>query len=112
RLHDANDALVEETQQRMKAQQAELLATQKLRLHVDRTPLAVLEWDRAQRITAWNPAAELIFGFKAPEAVGKNVAALLASEAERPAIAAMCAELMQSADGGKLTLTNITRSGR
>ena len=112
KLVDANDALAEETQERVKAQQAEMLATQKLRLHIERTPLAVLEWDRDQRIVAWNPAAEAIFGYKATEAVGQGVATLLASEAERPAMAAMCTELMHSADGGKLTLTNVTRSGR
>ena len=31
----------------MKAQQSELLAAQKLRMHFERTPLAVLEWDRS-----------------------------------------------------------------
>ncbi len=112
RLQDVNEALAEETQERVKAQQAELLATQKLRLHVERTPLAVLEWDRDQRVTAWNPAAEAIFGLKAAEAVGKALPALVASEAERPAMVAMCAELMQSADGARITLTNVTRSGR
>ncbi len=112
RLQDVNEALAEETQERVKAQQAELLASQKLRLHVERTPLAVLEWDRDQRITAWNPAAEAIFGLKAAEAVGKALPALVASEAERPAMVAMCAELMQSADGARITLTNVTRSGR
>jgi diguanylate cyclase (GGDEF)-like protein/PAS domain S-box-containing protein len=112
RLHDANEALAEETVERQKAQQAELLATQKLRLHVERTPLAVIEWDRDFRINAWNPAAEAIFGFSAQEAVGKPLAELLAIEAERPAVLAMCSELLQAAEGGKSTLTNATRSGR
>ena len=112
KLHDVNEALAEETQERVKAQQAELLATQRLKLHVERTPLAVVEWDCDLRITAWNPAAEAIFGFKAAEAEGQSLPNLLASEAERSAMAAMCAELMSTPEGGKMTLTNVTRSAR
>ena len=50
-------------------------------MHFERTPLAVLEWDRRERITAWNPAAEAIFGFPAYEALGKTMATLLGSRA-------------------------------
>jgi PAS domain-containing protein len=62
RLQEVNEALAEEMLERLKAQQSELVAAQKLRLHFERTPLAVIEWDRQHRITAWNPAAEAIFG--------------------------------------------------
>src|SRR5471030_2056263 len=77
RLTEANEALAEETSERMKAQQGEILASQKLRMHFERTPLAVLEWDRERCITAWNPSAELIFGYPSYDAIGKLVPALL-----------------------------------
>jgi len=69
RLQQANDALAEEMVGRLKAQQGELIAAQKVRMHVERTPLAVIEWDRDHRVTAWNPAAEAIFGFSGAEAI-------------------------------------------
>jgi diguanylate cyclase (GGDEF)-like protein/PAS domain S-box-containing protein len=112
RLQEANDALVEETNERVKAQRSEHLAAQKLRMHFERTPLAVIEWDLQQRITAWNPAAEAIFGFPGYDAVGKVLAMLLGSEAERKNAETMCRELIESRDGNKTTLTNVTRGGR
>jgi len=50
---------------------------QKLALHVQQTPLGVIEWDTRFCITDWNPAAENIFGYNKTEALGKNVRELL-----------------------------------
>jgi len=44
----------------------------RLRMHVEQTQMAVIETDNAAIITAWNPAATLIFGYQADEAIGKN----------------------------------------
>ncbi|MEO5676850.1 MAG: EAL domain-containing protein [Usitatibacter sp.] len=112
RLQAANEALAEEMASRLKAQQGEILAAQRLRMHLDRTPLAVIEWDRNLRITAWNPAAEAMFGFAPDDAIGKSVPYLLCSTAERPAAEAMCAELLESVEGSKATIVNVTRTGR
>ena len=112
RLQKANEALAEEMVERLKAQQSELAAAQRLRIHFERTPLAVIEWDRNQRITAWNPAAETMFGFPAEEALGKSVPYLLATEGERAAAEEMCAELLESSDGNKAALANVRRGGR
>jgi diguanylate cyclase (GGDEF)-like protein/PAS domain S-box-containing protein len=49
----------------------------RLRLHVERTPVAVIGWDRDGRIASWNPAAESIFGFAAAEVIGRDGQALL-----------------------------------
>jgi diguanylate cyclase (GGDEF)-like protein/PAS domain S-box-containing protein len=112
RLQEMNQALATETSGRVKAQQSELLSAQKLRMHFERTPLAVLEWDSELRITAWNPAAEAIFGFPVADAVGKKVPELLGSDAERENVAAMCRELIESKEGNKSTLANVTRNAR
>jgi diguanylate cyclase (GGDEF)-like protein/PAS domain S-box-containing protein len=112
RLEEMNDALAAEMRGRLKAQQGELLAAQKLRMHFERTPLAVLEWDRELRITAWNPAAEAIFGFPVADALGKSVPDLVGSAEERENVASMCRELVDSREGNKNTLANVTRNGR
>jgi diguanylate cyclase (GGDEF)-like protein/PAS domain S-box-containing protein len=112
RLQEANEALAEEMVERLKAQQGELLAAQKLRMHFERTPLGVIEWDRRMRITAWNPAAEGIFGFPLYEALSKSVPQLLAAEPDRADMEAMCRELIDTTEGNKTTLANVTRTGR
>ncbi len=45
---------------------------QRLRIHVEHTPLAVIEWDLKFRVVAWNAAAERIFGFSREEAMGQH----------------------------------------
>ncbi len=49
------------------------LAYQRLSYHVENTPLAVIELDKDLTITRWSGRAEEIFGWKASEALGKNV---------------------------------------
>jgi PAS domain S-box-containing protein len=47
----------------------------RMALHVHNTPLAVIEWDAANStVTAWNPAAEGLFGYRADEVVGRLTA--------------------------------------
>jgi two-component system cell cycle sensor histidine kinase/response regulator CckA len=45
---------------------------QRLRIHVEHTPLAAIEWDLQFRVVAWNAAAERIFGFSREEAMGQH----------------------------------------
>jgi len=45
-------------------------ALQRLRLHVENSPLAVIEWGPDFRISYWNKEAEHIFGWKAEEVLG------------------------------------------
>jgi diguanylate cyclase (GGDEF)-like protein/PAS domain S-box-containing protein len=112
RLQQANDALAEEMVGRLKAQQAELIVAQKLRMHVERTPLAVIEWDREHRVTAWNPAAEAIFGFPGSEAVGRRAPEFIVPPGSAEAVESMWLELAETRDGTKVSLENITRNGR
>jgi len=112
RLQQANDALAEEMVGRLKAQQAELIAAQKLRMHVERTPLAVIEWDREHRVTAWNPAAEAIFGFPAAEALGRRAPGFIVPPGGAEAVESMWLELAETRDGTKVSLENVTRNGR
>jgi len=50
---------------------------QRWRLHLDQTPLAVIEWDLEGRVRTWNPAAEHIFGYSAQEAIGQPIIDLI-----------------------------------
>jgi PAS domain S-box-containing protein len=69
-------SMVDITQQK-EAEEARQESERKLALHVQQTPLAVIEWDLDFKVTAWNPAAERIFSYSATEAIGKSGASLI-----------------------------------
>jgi len=49
-----------------------LLSRQRLALHIQQTPLAVVEFDLSGNVLEWNPAATAIFGYEKEEAIGKK----------------------------------------
>jgi two-component system cell cycle sensor histidine kinase/response regulator CckA len=57
---------------RKRAEEAIHKSEQRLRIHVEHTPLAVIEWDLQFRVVAWNAAAERIFGYSREEAMGQH----------------------------------------
>ncbi len=104
-------AAVRNVSERHEAARALHDAEQRLALHVRRTPLAVIEWRlEGGLITAWNPAAERIFGYRADEVVGlRRVDLLLVEEdAQLRAILGGNAEAMSA----RHTNRNRTKDGR
>jgi PAS domain S-box-containing protein len=64
------------------------LMHQKQALHLQNTPLAIIEFDLELRVTEWNKAAEQIFGYNRNEALDENIMHLIlprnnSSEAEK-----------------------------
>jgi len=53
------------------------LMHQKQALHLQNTPLAIIEFDIDMNISEWNKAAENIFGYSRDEAVGENIMRLI-----------------------------------
>jgi PAS domain S-box-containing protein len=53
------------------------LMHQKQALHLQNTPLAIIEFDIDFRITEWNKAAEKIFGYSRDEAIDENILRLI-----------------------------------
>lgn len=55
------------------------LMHQKQALHLQNTPLAIIEFDIDLNVTEWNKAAENIFGYSHDEAIGDNIMRLVLS---------------------------------
>ncbi|WP_414752990.1 ATP-binding protein [Anabaena sp. CCY 9910] len=63
------------TQEITERKQSELAlqdALQLLNLHIDTTPLAVVQWDCHLCVTRWSSTAEKIFGWRTEEVIGKH----------------------------------------
>lgn len=110
-VEEAGRLLEQEALDRRRAERAELLAAQRLRLHVERTPLGVVEWDMAFRATTWNPAAEAVFGYNAAEAVGESGYMLVAGVADNERLAQMWMDLIRNKGASRVTLTAKTKRG-
>ena len=85
---------------------------QKLALHVEQTPLGVIEWDRDGRVTDWNEAARSIFGYSRTEMLGEPVVEVLVPEDERIAFEAIVHGRGDGEGGQHTTGQNRTRDGR
>jgi PAS domain S-box-containing protein len=66
-------AIIRDITERKQAEALANEAHQRLSLHVENTPLAVVEWDKDYRVSRWSPSAERLFGWKAEEVLGKTV---------------------------------------
>lgn len=51
--------------------------SQRQNLHMEHTPMGVIEWDADLIITSWNKACSNIFGYTSAEAVGKHISFLM-----------------------------------
>ncbi|WP_218081535.1 PAS domain S-box protein [Anthocerotibacter panamensis] len=84
---------------------------QMLSLHLQQTPLAVIEWDVRFRVSQWNPAAERIFGYTQAEALGMHPTDFVPQE-YRSQMQMVCERHLQGQGGQSRTIVNCTRDGR
>jgi PAS domain S-box-containing protein len=57
---------------RKQAEEDLRLAHNQLALHLEHSPLAIIEWDREYRVLQWTGAAERMFGWKAEAVIGRR----------------------------------------
>ncbi len=96
---------------RKRAEEEIQQSQQRLRIHVEHTPLAVIEWDMEFRVVEWNPAAERIFGYSRREAIGQPNTFIVPAK-HRPFVDAMSRQLLQGTGGERSTNENLTRDGK
>lgn len=117
-LHDAAgriagvQCLTLDVTERKRADEAIQSSRQRHSLHVDQTPLAVIEWDLYFQVTAWNASAERIFGYTAAEALGHHAAELIVPKNVRPHVNKIWDALVSQRGGSRSTNKNVTKDGR
>jgi PAS domain S-box-containing protein len=72
-------------------------ARERLRFHIENSPLAALETDAGRRITQWSSGAERLFGWTANQAVGKSLEELrLVHEEDADQVETMMRQLLSA----------------
>lgn len=80
-------------------------------LLIERTPLAVIEWDPQFRVRAWNPAAERIFGYSRNEVIGQSAECILPLDM-RAHVGEVWRQLLAGTGGTRSTNRNTGKHGR
>src|SRR5215831_5294553 len=84
---------------------------QKLRIHFDHTPLAVVEWSTEFCVSAWNRSAEHMFGYSLHEALGQHGSFIVPLQF-RQQVDDAWHDLINRKGGTLSRSDNITRDGR
>lgn len=85
---------------------------QRLALHFEQTPLAVIEWDTDFKVLDWNPSAEKVFGYTRAEALGRSASDLILPKSFKELAAQIGLDLLAGVGGYRSTNENITKGGR
>ncbi|MBV1906500.1 MAG: PAS domain S-box protein [Pseudomonadales bacterium] len=85
---------------------------QRLKSHVENTPLAVIEWNRDFRVSGWNPAAQKIFGFTPDEVMGLSASEIYSVPHERVNIEERQAELLSNNPLATKLAKHTTKGGK
>lgn len=93
---------------RVQAEDALRKSEERLRLHSENSPLAVIEWDADFIVTRWAGAAEEMFGWKASETLGKPITSLnIIYESDIPIVESTMVKL---SDGTNHSVTSSNRN--
>jgi PAS domain S-box-containing protein len=103
---------------RKKAEEEIRQSQQKLKIHFDHTPLAVVEWSPDFRVVEWNPSAERIFGYTREESMGQHGHFIVPLQ-DRELVDQGWADLIKPHEAAESTArysfvhnSNVTKSGR
>jgi rsbT co-antagonist protein RsbR len=103
-------AFVQDTTGRKEAERRLRALERRLVLHLERTPLGVIEWTADLKVGLWNPAAVRIFGYPEQAALGMPMLSFV-PEPVRPMIQALVPLLIAGTAGDHNVNENVTADG-
>lgn len=95
----------------LKQEQKIKALSEKQRLHVDLTPMAVIEWDSDFKVTAWNSAAEQIFQYTVDEAMHMQINQITPVQEQYKILELMC-QLFQDGSTQSNESENLRHDGK
>jgi diguanylate cyclase (GGDEF)-like protein/PAS domain S-box-containing protein len=98
--------------ERMESEKALRDSERRMRTHFRMMPLGEMEIDKDDRIIAWNPAAERIFGFSEAEAMGRDVLELIVPEEARDEVRKVIQGLNAGEEIDRHSNRNLRKDGR
>lgn len=84
----------------------------RLNLHLEQTPLAVIEWDTNFNVVKWNPSAERMFGYSEQEAISKSAFDLIVIPSDKNYVNELFEQLRSQAGGRRSTNKNLRKDGK
>lgn len=112
RLSQEIDLRVATENELKSAEEVLRISHQRLLLHREQTPLAVIEWNTDFEFVYWNKAAAQIFGFTKEQVLGRHVTEMILPESAREVVDAVWQDLLAKKGGDRSTNENITKDGR
>ncbi len=85
---------------------------QKFALHIEQTPLGVIQWDLNFNVTEWNKAAEKIFGFTSEESIGRCAIELIISKSEKEIANKLWDNLLHQKENIQIVFENVTKDNK
>ena len=83
-----------------------------LSLHIQRTPLAYIEWSLNFKVADWNPSAERIFGYSKEDVLGRSAFDLIVPPQAKNRMQSVFRDLMNQSGGIRSTNGNIRKDGQ
>ncbi len=105
------EALQAREAEREQARHALQTSEARLRLQIERMPIGFIMWSPEFRATAWNPAAERIFGFTVEEALGKHSYDLIVPKDARTHVDAVWHRLLEGDTTAHSVNENLSKDG-
>lgn len=97
---------------RIATQAAMIASNDRLQMHFQQNPLAVIEWDAGLRITDWNPAAQKIFGYTAEQMIGRDgIDHIVAANSRNQARALWGSILRKKTTAPRFIFSNLRENG-
>ncbi|GAB4142932.1 MAG: hypothetical protein Fur0046_19770 [Cyanobacteria bacterium J069] len=84
----------------------------KLSLLIDRSPLAVIEWDTDLKVVSWNASAERIFGFSAETVLGQNANEFILPASQLELVNEIVKQILKEKKGTHSINENLTQRGQ
>ena len=98
-----------------KRKESELIlheTTKQMQLLINRMPFGCIMWDAEMKARIWNPAAEMIFGFKADDVIGLHPFEFIVPEQGKEKVSPILDRLEQGDPLAHSINENLTSDGR